>query len=90
MSEKQEEIIYDCPYPLKELLIINDCIIKEVNISSHVKKHEEHGITKELVVSLVKSLNEGYFPPDGPQPKDKRFFKAYFINYNEKNYKLVW
>ena len=88
MSESQEEIIYDCPYPLKEQLIINDRVIKEVNISSHVKKHEEHGITKKLVIDLVKLL-KGYFPPDGPQPKDKRFFKAYFINYNEENYKLV-
>ena len=89
MISRQEEIIYDYPYSLRKPIIINERIIKEVSVDSYVKKHEEHGITKELIIDLVKLLKGGCFPPDGSQPKDKRFFKAY-LPYGEKNYKLIW
>ena len=57
MMISEEEIIYDCPFPLKKSLIISGRAIEKVNIDSHAKKHEKHGVTKKIVIELVKLLN---------------------------------
>jgi len=84
-----KEIIIYYPYSLVKSIIVNDRIIKRVDISSHCDKHSKHGITHELIIELVELLDKKYFPPDGSQPKDKRCFRAWLRQKN-KDYKLVW
>lgn len=71
-----KEIITYYTHLLVKSITINDRVIKRVDISSHCDKHLKHGVTHKLIMELVKLLDNKYFPPDGPQPKDKRCFRA--------------
>ena len=85
-----KEIITYYPHSLVKPIVVNDRVIKQVDISSQCDKHFEHGITHELIMKFVKLLgdNEGGFEIDG-QDRNKLYFKTYFFSENE-NYKLVW
>ena len=83
-----KEIITYYPYPLTKPIIVNDRVIKRIDISSHCDKHSEHGITHELIIELVELLNKGDFEVDGKEGK-KLYFKRYYYEQDE-NYKLVW
>ena len=48
-----KEIITYYPHLLVKPIIVNDRIIKQIDISSHCDKHLEHGITHELIIELV-------------------------------------
>ena len=86
-----KEIITYYPYPLVKPIIVNDRLIKRIDISSHCDKHLKHGITHELIIELVELLDKKYFPPDGLQPKEKQFFRALLKRKSDKKeYKLVW
>jgi hypothetical protein len=74
---------------LTESVIINDRLIRLINIDPHWQKHEREGITEELIIRIVKSLNNGYFFPDGKQQKDKNHFKDYPVC-EKKRYKIIW
>ena len=89
MLIKEKEVITYFLQPLTNLIIINGRLIKYVGISSHADKHLEHGITREGVIEMVKTLNSRYFPFSGKQPKDKNYFKDY-PEKDGKRYKLVW
>jgi len=80
----QGEINYSA-HRLTESVIINDII----NIDPHWQKHEKEGITEELIIRIVKSLNNGYFFPDDKQQKDKNHFKNYPVC-EKKRYKIIW
>jgi hypothetical protein len=84
----QKEIITYYLYPLDQAIKINNRLIKYIGISSHGDKHLEQGITHELVVELVKLLNDGYFDFNGPQSAKKNYFKEY-PKLRGKKYKLV-
>ena len=84
-----KEIIIYYPYPLVKPIIVNDRIIKQVDISSHCDKHLKHGITHELIIELVKLLDKGDFEVDG-QEENKLYFKNYYYDLEDENYKLVW
>ena len=84
-----KEIITYYPYLLVKPIIVNDRIIKQIDISSHCDKHLEHGITHELIIELVKLLDKGDFEVDGQEGK-KLYFKNYYYDLEGENYKLVW
>lgn len=54
-----KEIITYYPYPLVKPIIVNDRLIKRIDISSHCDKHLKHGIAHELVIELVELLDKG-------------------------------
>ena len=82
-----KEIITYYPYSLVKPIIVNDRVIKRIDISSHCDKHLKHGITHELTIELVKLLDKGEFEVDS-QDNNKLYFKRYY--YLKENYKLVW
>ena len=82
-----KEIITYYPYSLVKSIIVNDRIIKRVDISSHCDRHLKHGITHKLIIELVELLDKGDFEVDGQEGK-KLYFKRYY--YFDENYKLVW
>lgn len=84
---KKEKITY---YTHFLTILVNEKVIKQVDISSHCDKHFKHGITHELIIELVKLLDKKYFPPDGLQSKEKQYFRALLRQENNKEYKLVW
>lgn len=77
MPNKEKEVITYFLRPLDSSIIANDRLIKYVGISSHGDKHFKQGITRELVIELVKLLNARYFPFSGKQGKRKNYFKDY-------------
>lgn len=85
---KKETIFYYL-HPLTKAIEVSERKIKYVGISSHCDKHIEHGITRELIIDLVKLLNNRYFPFSGKQPKEKNYFKDY-PEKDGQRYKLVW
>lgn len=87
-AAKKEVITYYL-YPLDQAIIVNDRLIKYVPISSHCDKHLEHGVDRNLIIELVKKLNNRYFPSSGKQPEKKNYFKDY-PEKDDKRYKLVW
>ncbi len=65
---------------------INDRLISEVRIDSHVEKHKE--ITSELIIELIAELDGIEVRPE----KRKESFE-YFVTqlyFGNKNYRLVW
>ena len=84
-----KEIIAYYPYSLVKSIVVNDWLIKRVDISSHCDKHLKHGITHELIIELVKLLDKGDFEVDG-QEENKLYFKNYYYDLENENYKLVW
>ena len=83
-----KEIITYYPY-LLETIIVNDRIIKRVDISSHCDKHLKHGINHELIMKFVKLLDKGDFEVIG-QDGNKLYFKRYYYDWENEDYKLVW
>lgn len=74
-------------YKLK--LTINEIMINEVIIDPHYQAKHNETINDELILNLVKKLNESEFTP-----VDVKDNYQYFINdpiyYNDKPYRLVW
>jgi hypothetical protein len=85
----KKEIITYYLYPLDQIITVNDRLIKYVAVSSHCDKHLEHGADRDLIIELVKLLNNRYFPFSGKQPEKKNYFKDY-PELRGKRYKLVW
>ena len=83
-----QNIEYDY-FRLKKSLLINGVLIKEIYINPYWEKHKEEGISKELIVELVKLL------PVEELGVGKRYDKwVYYyqepIFYNDKVYCLVF
>jgi hypothetical protein len=87
-NKDQKEVITYFLHPLTGSVAINDRLIKYLGISSHCDKHFEQGITRELIIELVTSLDGRYFPPSGKQEQQKNYFKGY-LEKDGKRYKLV-
>jgi len=73
---------------LTKPIIINERVIRTVNIDPHCDKHEKEGVSKEKIVEITKSLNNRYFFPDGEEG-NKNYFKHH-PTYENKRYKIVW
>src|SRR5690606_2985016 len=68
---------------------VNRILISRVIIDSHFEiKHDDH-MNDELILELVKGLNGRI---EVPQAKDEDGFSyfATLLEYNEKQYRLVW
>ena len=50
-----QDIKYDY-FCLRKMLLINGVLIKEIYINPYWEKHKEEGITKDLIIELVKLL----------------------------------
>jgi hypothetical protein len=88
-TKTPKEVITYYLHPLDQAITVNDRLIKYLAISSHCDKHLEHGIDQNLIIELVKLLNNRYFPFSGKQPKKKNYFKD-CPEKDGKRYKLVW
>lgn len=86
-----QNIEYDY-FRLKAPIPINGIMIKEIYLNPHWEKHEEEGITKELIIALVKLLG---LLGEKELGMGKRYDEwAYYdyepIFYQNKAYCLVW
>ncbi|MCK5883599.1 MAG: hypothetical protein KAG61_07920 [Bacteriovoracaceae bacterium] len=74
-------------YTLNKSIKVNETLISEVIIDSHVDKHKDH-VTDELIISLVELLDGRTYSPAKVQDGFSYFVSR--ILYTEKVYRLVW
>ncbi len=74
-------------YTLNKSIKVNEILITEIIIDSHVDKHKDH-VTDELILSLVELLDGRTYSPVKVQDGFSYFVSR--ILYNKKVYRLVW
>ena len=74
-------------YTLDLSIRVNETLVTEVIIDSHVDKHKDH-VTDELILSLVKLLDGRIYSPAKVQGGFSYFVSR--VLYNERVYRLVW
>ena len=86
MLKKEVDYSY---HPLKKLIKVNGISITEIYIDPYWKKHEDEGISEELIIELVKSLDKKRSEA-GKRYDDWVYFVEEPIFYCDKAYCLVW
>jgi len=76
-------------YPLRKSLIINNREIKEVIISSHYEEKHSDYLNDEIILQLVKQLDNKRFETE-EQKDNWEYFSYSPLFYQKKIYKLVW
>jgi hypothetical protein len=74
-------------YEIKSISI-NDTLITKVVIDDHYKEKHAESITDELILCLVKQLNNRYELPDSTDG-DYTYF-ATVLSLESKQYRLIW
>ena len=76
-------------HPLKKIIIVNGILIKEIYIDPYWKKHEDEGISEELIIELINLLDTKR-SETGKRYDNWVYFSEEPIFYNDKAYCLVW
>ena len=74
-------------HSLSKTITVNEILITEIIIDSHVDKHKDH-ITDDLILSLVLLLDGRTYSPAKVQDGFSYFVSK--VLYCEKVYRLVW
>jgi hypothetical protein len=74
-------------YSVEHDLVVNDIVISEIIIDSHVDKHSDH-ISDQLIFSLVKQLDGNTYVPTS-QNDEFSYFVTNVVR-EEYTYRLVW
>lgn len=74
-------------YEIKPITI-NNTLISKVVIDDHYKEKHGESITDELILSLVKMLNNRFELPETTED-DYSYFVT-LINLESKQYRLIW
>jgi len=64
--------------------------ITKFTITDYFKKHEKHGISRKLIVELVKMLDGKKIKPLDDYPGTRKVFLWERIPYDDKKYRLVF
>ena len=86
MLKKEVDYSY---YLLKKLVKVNGISIKEIYIDPYWKKHKDEGISEELIIELVKLLDEKRAEV-GKRYDDWVYFAKEPLFYDKKAYCPVW
>jgi hypothetical protein len=74
---------------LKKPIIVNKISIKEIYIDPYWKKHQDEGISEELIIELVKLLDTKRSEA-GKRYDDWVYYAEEPLFFNDKAYCLVW
>ena len=78
-------------YPLIKSITVNGREIEEIIISSHYEKNHSAYMKDEIILELVKMLDDKIFPVEDKKINPNReFFMLDNIPYQNKTYRLVW
>ena len=70
-------------------MTVNDRHIHQVVIDPHYEDKHAESVTDEIILALVAKLNGRTFDADD-QDDDYEYFKTEPIEYDGKNYRLIW
>jgi hypothetical protein len=78
-------------YSLNNPIKVNQKLINEIIISPHYEIKHSKNITDEIILELVKMLNNKNFPIEDKKTNPNReFFMVDNLIYQNKRYRLIW